>query len=294
LFGLLVLHARVGVLLHEFGHAAASLAAGGQVLGISLTLFGGGSCMSTPGASRALFSIAGILVNAALGTVLAAVAAILVRRKSRPRWVAQALALGAALNLAGATHYAALSSFYSFGDLANWPRIWVAALVAFAVAMPMGLVLCFRTLAPLVRARFRTGVAGLYIVIVPLVLYGACLFAEQALSRGRTQFVAFKAEAMAVAREVERTRERKLSEWREEHGSEPPPLEAIAVSADEIKRPFPLMATILALDCVFILAALLVPWRRRDPGTDEPPPRVPWAKALAAGAAALLVAWLVF
>lgn len=291
-FGLLVLHARAGVLLHEFGHAAAILAAGGEVRGVSITLFGGGA-VAALGPSSAFFPVAGIVVNAALGTASAAAAVFLLRRAGPP-WAAQALALGAAVNLAGSTHYAVLSSFYGFGDLSGWPRIWVGALVAFAVAMPAALLLWSRTLAPLVGARFRTGVAGLIVAVVPLVLYGACLFAEQALTATRTQFVALKGEEMALARQVERVRERKLAEWREEHGSEPPPPEAIAVSVDEVKRPFPLTMTMLVFDAAFILAVLLVPWRGREGRADGDVPRVPWVNALAAGAIALLVAWLVF
>lgn len=291
-FGLLVFHARAGVLFHEFGHAVAALVTGGQVRGISITLFGGGfTAISGPFSD--LFEIAGILVNGILGVAFA-VAAVYVLKKNGPRWVAHALAIGAVVNLAGATHYAALSSFYGFGDVAEWPRLWVGALVVFGTGMPTALVIWSRTAAPLVRCRSRTGVAGLLVASVPLTLYGACLFAEQAVSREHTQFVALRAEEVAVERETERLRKRKLAEWYGEHGLQPPPPEVMAVSPDEVRRPFPLTVTMLALDAVFLLAALLLRWPGRDTEVDEDEPRVPWGGALIAGSGALFIAYLIF
>ena len=344
-FAALVVWSRLGVFLHETaGHAFVWRAGGGTVSGIEVSLFGGGMIRidSEVGGRcpQFLFHMAGILVNSALGLGMgAALVWLLVRdRRGEPAratsggpLVEHLLAWGALLNLAGATHYTVLGAFYEFGDPAPYPWLWSPALLVLVFATPVTFYLWARTLRPLlvqagtpgrvVRTTSWTrpgrvpgsslGVTALVVAAIPLVAYVIGLAIENRVKG--TNFRALQAESIAVARAIEEEKARRLREWRAERGDEEPPCEVTEVTEEDIERPFPLTAVVLALDAVFLGAVLF--WRRParpaalpgradnappaeapmarrlvvDPTAPEEAPRVSWAWPLAAAAVALLI-----
>jgi hypothetical protein len=316
-FGALVVWSRLGVLLHEAaGHALVWRAGGGRIARIHVSLFGGGNVRTDPEVASScpqfLYHMAGIFVNLLLGLALAgALVYLLVQdarsrdtpgplshRRTQRRVVAEHLfAWGAVLNFAGAAHYTALGAFYEFGDPAPYPWAWSPAFMLLVLGMPAAFALWARTLRPLVardRAA-RLGLAGLIVAAVPLGGYTVGLALE---NRYRdTAFVALKAERVALERAVAAERARRLEEWRAEHGDEEPPSEVTEVTEEDVERPFPLTALVLALDVLFLGAVLSV--RRRAPGdmrVDQclRPLSIPWLWPLAAAALTLLVVHLVF
>jgi len=309
-FGSMVSASRVGVILHELaGHALVLAMQGGEVGHVSVTYFGGGHVgvakWGTPGSSRFLFDMSGIFVNGLLGAGFLAGALLVSAFAPRRRGalaLAHALSWGGVLNLAGATHYACIGSYYGYGDSGPYPGVWVPSLVLLVVTMPGGIAVWSRTLAALLASRHegdaaphrvRLGLAGLILAVAPLAAYAVGLVAEQRLTAGRTQFATLKAESVAVAREVERIRRERVERWREKHGDRPAPREVTDVSEDDVDKPFPLLAVLLVFDALLIAGALFMPWRGRK-GEAGPPGIVDWATPLGVAAVLLLVCGIVF
>jgi hypothetical protein len=280
-FGSMVVASRVGVILHELaGHALMLLAQGGEVRHISVTYFGGGHVSATrgiaPGTSRFLFDMSGIFVNGILGAMcLAGALAVMAYAAGRRHaaLAAHVLAWCAVLNLAGATHYACIGSYYSYCDSGAYPGVWAPALALLLIGMPVGVLLWSRTLAPLLasfekrageKRPVRIGAAGLVLASATLLTYLGGLLAEQRLTASRTQFATLQAQTIAIAREMERVRQDRIRTWRQEHGSKPIPKAIVNVTEEEIDKPFPLLPLVLIYDALLILVALLVPWRLRD------------------------------
>lgn len=266
-FAALVLWARAGVILHEAaGHALVWKVHGGSIDSIEVTLFGGGrvrtSGPAAHGAWLFVFSMAGIFLNAFVGAGLTGLTWWLLRR-GQYAW-AIAASWGAVVNLAGATHYAAIGAFYGYGDAGPYPWVWLPSFVLLLVTMPVGVFLWARSFVAVAArdaeldaaARLRPGLGALAVVVLSLAAYAAGLWGEQALSSQRTEFATLRAERVAIAREMARLREEKERQWRRLHGDEPAPEEFLAVSSDEIQRPFPFLALVLSLDAVLILAVL--------------------------------------
>lgn len=252
---LLWIVSRLSVGLHEVvGHALPGALLGLGVEGITVTWFGGGRvdfAGSIEGAGAFVVSMGGIFVN-----VLLCAGALGARPWRRTGVAGAALAILAAVNAVSATHYAALGSFYGFGDPARWPWIWPPALVVLVVAVPLGLAVWAQTASPPGRGLRALGVAA-----VALALYAGGFAAERALASEETQFRALEAEAVAVDRAVEQERARREQAWRDAHPGEEPPPEVVAVEEADVPRPFPLTATVIAFDALALLAVALRPSR---------------------------------
>ena len=299
-FGAIVAWSRAGVVLHEIAHALVWKLQGGTVRAVEVTLFGGGLVVTDgatrEGASRLAFDVAGIVADGALGLALAAAVAIALARGRGGRAPARAslahvLAWGAVLNLAGATHYAAVGSFYGTGDTGAYPWLWAPAFAMLLAAMPVGVWLWARTLVPLAAldggdGRVRLGAAGLAAAGLPLAAYVAALAIEQAVAGPQTQFATLRAEEVAIARAVEERRAEKVEAWRRSHGDEPPPPEVFAVDEDDVPRPFPFVGLVAAVDAAAVAGSTLLPWTRRAP---RPPGRRALVLPLVAAALAVFV-----
>lgn len=289
-FGALVVWSRASVFLHEaVGHALVWRAWGGNIERIEVALFGGGHVWTDappPGGSPVfLFLMAGIFVNAGLGVAFtAAVARALLKGSAGNPVVLHLLAWGALLNVAGATHYAALGAFHEFGDPAPYGWLWGPSVALLALGMPAVFHLWARTLRPLLATRGRPlGLTGVFIAAVPLAAYVGGLALE-----GQS-FATLRAEDEALARLIALKREEKLAAWRAEHGDEPPPPEVLQVGEEEIERPFPLTAVVLALDALFLGAVLFRRGREEAADPRGGPIRIPWLTPLLAAGVALLV-----
>ena len=271
------------MLLHEaLGHAVTALLLGGHVERLSVSLFGGGRVWASgiPGAGPAalLFDLSGIGVNALLGVVLLSLAG---RLRDRPGAAPYILALGAAVNLLGATHYAVLGAFYRFGDPAAAPWLWPPALAALLLTVPAAFWLWGRTL-PLGSGGWG---AGLLVVLVPMSAYGAAYRAERAVSGGRTELVALAAEGADLERRREEAVAERAEQWSASHPGEPPPPEVLAEAARDVERPFPMTALVLGFDMLLFLLTLAL--RRRAGGADPDAP-VPVAAPMWLAGALLL------
>lgn len=260
---LLVIASRVSVALHELiGHALPGAALGLGIDGVRITWFGGGLVdFSGPipgGPGGFIVEMGGILLNLVLFLLATAV---LVRRRLRTPWDT-ALAVFAAVNAFGATHYAVLGSFYGFGDPAAWPQVWAPSLVLTAAAIPGALAMWVRSLGR------SSGWFAVPVAALALAGYGAGFLAERALTAGESEFRALQAESVAVERAVDQERERRLQEWSRDHPGEEAPPEVGAVSAADVPRPFPMTAMMLGFDVAALLAVCAVP-RRRVTGLRE-------------------------
>jgi hypothetical protein len=144
LLALLILAARLATFLHEFaGHSLMTLAFGGQIKGIRITLLGGGEVywhFTTSLALTAGFLVAfgGIIVNLLSGLLPFKLCG---RLENRPAW-ALFLIVFAMVSLLGAFAYAALGFYYDVGDPVSWmegpsPKgglLWIPFVVIFPVA----------------------------------------------------------------------------------------------------------------------------------------------------------------
>jgi hypothetical protein len=274
-FGAMVTWSRIGVALHEvLGHALVWTVQGGTVADIDVTLFGGGRVRTAgaaaPGSSRFLFEMSGIFVNGGLGLALGVGALFLLRSRggASHRVLSHFVAWGAVLNLAGATHYAAIGSFYGYGDAGAYPGVWPPALVLSVLTTPAAILLWSHSLVPIAlveraraddRRRFRPGAPGLVATIVPLAVYATALYAEQAVSSDRTEFATLRAERVAIARAIAAERRARIEAWRRAHPGEPVPPGLLDLSEADVERPFPFLACVLILDAVFLLAVVLLP-----------------------------------
>ncbi|GMV44066.1 MAG: hypothetical protein AMXMBFR64_57820 [Myxococcales bacterium] len=246
--------ARVSVALHELaGHALPALALGLGVEEVSVSWFGGGfvrfGAPVPPGAAAFIVEMGGILLN----LVLFLGAASLTRR-----WRSNALAVFAAVNVFGATHYAVLGSFHGFGDPAGWPQVWPPALGLAVIAVPVALAQWLRTLPLSGRSRWL----AVPVAALALAGYGAGYVAEQAWTAGESEVRALKAESAAVERAVAEERERRRRAWAETHGGEEAPPEIVAVSAEDVPRPFPMTAALILFDGVALVAVVFRGARR--------------------------------
>ena len=296
-FGALVVWSRLSVFFHEAaGHAFVWRAWGGEIERIEVALFGGGHVWTSaepPGGYPVfLFLMAGIFLNALLG---AALVVAVFRGLAKGRALAlHVLAWGAVLNVAGATHYAALGAFHGFGDPAPYGWLWGPSLALLVCGMPVALSLWARTLKPLLSVGGRPlGLTGVLVAAVPLAAYLGGLALE-----GRS-FATLRAEDEALARLIAQKREERLAAWRAEHGDEPPPPGFVEVGEKEIERPFPLTAVVLALDALFLGAVLLR--RGGEPAEPAEPAerergelKIPWLTPLLAAGVVLLVCQVLF
>lgn len=288
-FVLLWAASRVSVSLHELvGHALPGALLGLRVEGVTVTWFGGGRVDfggSVDGAAALVVGMGGIFVNGVLWAVALGLWSRVAgsstlrspaaggagvpllgagssregggREAAAPPWWPSALAVFAAVNAVGATHYAALGAFYGFGDPAPWPVLWPPSLVLLVLLVPWTLRVWVRTVSPPGH-----GPRALILAAIALVLYGGGFAAERALSRGETRFRALEAESVAIDRAVAEEQRRREDSWRRAHPGEEPPPEAIRVATDDVPRPFPLTATVISFD---VAALLVVALRRPRP-----------------------------
>jgi hypothetical protein len=120
-FANLVLSTRAAMFLHEaLGHAATALLLGGDVLGVQVSLFGGGrvhALLPDAGeAARFAYAHSGMLVNAVSG--LAALALFRARRVSVRAGLFACLF--ASVSILGALFYFIVGAYHGQGDPATW------------------------------------------------------------------------------------------------------------------------------------------------------------------------------
>jgi hypothetical protein len=284
--GLLVAITRASVALHELlGHALVGAALGLGVTDVRVSLFGGGEVHvagEPEGAAAFAFAMSGIFVN-----LLLMAACLAGARRARGPAVRYALALGAVVNAAGATHYTALGGYHAFGDPAAWPWLAWPGLAALVVLMPLTLRTWARALAGLTG---RPLVAGLAVAVAlgTLAAYGGAMQIEAALTAEQTQFRALAADEAEHDRAVATERAERARQWEREHPGEPPPDHLLDVRPDEVPRPFPLTVVVLGADVALFA---LVLWRVRSRGGPPTGPHeaLPWGRALLAAALALLL-----
>lgn len=294
LFALIGLGASRAILLfHEFaGHGLAAIAAGGEVTGHRLFIFGGGWIRYTKDAGfgpgdQLLLALGGIAIEVVLG-----IAAAIAARRLAPGRPLRIAALGfAGICALHVGFYLSAGTHHGFGDgmvlhrqLGELRILVVVASGGLAVAAGYWLARRLILEVPGLPAGWR-GVAVLGLAAVGAgVIHGGLYLAERAVTDDPTYAEVMRAEA---ERDARRALAAELARRR---------AAGVPMLADEARRRerelvaerarFPIRPVLIALIAV---AALLGALRPRPPD-DRPPIRFADLKTLAAITAALLIA----